>query len=137
MRSATLFLAALLAFAAPLAARADDAGDIRATIAGQLDAFNAGDGAAAWSYAAPNIQAIFPTPDVFMGMVRSGYDPVYRSSNPVFGPLKAEGQGFRQEVRITDRNGKSWIASYTLQRQADGSMKITGCSLREGDDVAV
>ncbi|TFF27723.1 DUF4864 domain-containing protein [Jiella endophytica] len=137
MRPAAFLLATSLAFAAPSVASADDAGDIRATITAQLDAFNAGDGAGAYSYAAPNIQKIFPSPEIFMGMVRSGYDPVYHSSNPTFGPLKAEGEGFRQEVSITDRSGKSWVASYTLERQADGSMKITSCTLRKGDDVAV
>ncbi|NDW05351.1 DUF4864 domain-containing protein [Jiella pacifica] len=138
MKSAsTLVLCAALVFAAPLAARADDAGDIQATISAQLGAFNAGNGAEAYSYAAPNIQTMFPSPGQFMGMVQSAYDPVYRSESAVFGALKPEGSGFRQEVHLTDRKGKSWIASYTLQRQPDGSMKITGCSLRKGDDVAV
>lgn len=118
------------------AARADDAFDVRAAISGQLEAFRSGDGASAYFYAAPNIRAIFPSPQIFMGMVRSGYDPVYRSSNAVFGALKAEGAGFRQEVYLTDQNGQSWIASYTLERQGDGSMKITGCAIRKGDDLA-
>jgi len=26
--------------------------------------------------------------------------------------------------------------TYTLERQADGSMKITGCAIRKGDDLA-
>ncbi|MCE7028304.1 DUF4864 domain-containing protein [Jiella avicenniae] len=133
----TLLLCAALAFAAPVSARADDAGEIRAAISAQLEAFNAGNGAEAYSYAAPNIQAIFPSPGQFMGMVQSAYDPVYHSRSAVFGALKPEGDGFRQEVYLTDRKGKSWIASYTLQRQPDGSMKITGCSLRKGNDVAV
>lgn len=121
-------------FASP--ARADDASDVRAAISGQLEAFRSDDGASAYSYAAPNIQALFPSPQIFMGMVRSGYDPVYRSSNTVFGALKAEGAGFRQEVYLTDQSGQSWIASYTLERQTDGSMKITGCAIRKGDDLA-
>lgn len=117
-------------------ARAGDASEVRAAISGQLEAFRSDDGASAYSYAAPNIQAMFPSPQIFMGMVRSGYDPVYRSSNTVFGALKAEGAGFRQEVYLTDQNGQSWIASYTLERQVDGSMKITGCAIRKGDDLA-
>ncbi|MEC5290238.1 hypothetical protein VSX64_05540 [Aurantimonas sp. C2-6-R+9] len=28
------------------------------------------------------------------------------------------------------------MASYTLERQVDGSMKITGCAIRKGDDLA-
>ncbi|MBO0902090.1 DUF4864 domain-containing protein [Jiella sonneratiae] len=138
MRPAVLFaFAATMLLATPVAARADDAGDIRAAISAQLQAFNADDGGTAYSYAAPNIKAMFPSPDVFMTMVRSAYDPVYHSSGAAFGTLKPEGTGFRQEVHLTDRDGRSWIASYTLERQPDGSMKITGCSLRKGDDVAV
>ncbi|WP_232845864.1 DUF4864 domain-containing protein [Aurantimonas marina] len=57
-------------------ARADDASDVQAAISGQLEAFRSDDGAGAYSYAAPNIKAIFPSPQIFMGMVRSGYDPV-------------------------------------------------------------
>ncbi|MBO0662932.1 DUF4864 domain-containing protein [Jiella sp. MQZ9-1] len=132
-----LILCAALFAATPLAARADDASDIQATIRAQLQAFNAGDGATAYSYAAPNIKALFPSPDIFMTMVKSGYAPVYHSHNAVFGALTPEGDGFRQEVRLTGDQGHSWIASYTLARQSDGSMKITSCTLRKGDDVAV
>ncbi|MEF2545773.1 DUF4864 domain-containing protein [Aurantimonas sp. E1-2-R+4] len=101
---------ALTAMVLAFPARAGDASDVRAAISGQLEAFRSDDGASAYSYAAPNIQAMFPSPQIFMGMVRSGYDPVYRSSNTVFGALKAEGVGFRQEVYLTDQNGQSWIA---------------------------
>ena len=117
-------------------AQADDATDIRSTISRQLEAFRSDDAAGAYSYAAPNIKAMFPTPQVFMGMVQSAYDPVYRPHSVVFGPLKPEGKGFRQEVYLTDRKGHSWIASYTLEREADGTMKITGCALRKGADLA-
>ncbi|MCB8836179.1 DUF4864 domain-containing protein [Aurantimonas sp. VKM B-3413] len=131
---ACLSLFAALAFAAPAAA--DDASDIRSVISRQLDAFRSDDAPAAYSHAAPNIQAMFPTPQVFMGMVQSAYDPVYRPNSVVFGALKADGTGFRQEVHLTDRKGQSWIASYTLEREPDGTMKITSCTLRKGDDLA-
>lgn len=129
---AAMMAAALLASPA----LADDASDVKATISGQLQAFKTGDGSAAYSFAAPNIQAMFPSAETFMSMVEGGYAPVFRSSNAVFGTMTAEGDGFRQEVFLTDQNGQSHIASYTLQRQADGSLKITGCSIRKGDDVA-
>jgi hypothetical protein len=34
-----------------------------------------------------------------------------------------------QKVDIVDADGVAWEALYTLQRQPDGSLKITGCSL--------
>lgn len=117
-------------------AMADDSGDVQAAISGQLQAFRSDDGTAAYSYAAPNIKAIFPSAQAFMSMVRSGYDPVYHSNAAVFGKLSPEGSGFRQEVYLTDSSGKNWIASYTLERQPDGSMKITGCAIRKSDDVS-
>ncbi|MBC8129144.1 MAG: DUF4864 domain-containing protein [Rhizobiaceae bacterium] len=139
MRSRLSPLAFALCLAASLMAgpaAADDAADIKTVISGQLQAFKAGDGAAAYSFAAPNVKAMFPNADMFMTMVEGGYAPVFRSSNATFGELKAEGSGFRQEVNLTDPSGQSHIASYTLERQPDGSLKITGCSIRKGDDLA-
>lgn len=133
----TLALAALIALSAGTRpAFADDAGDIKAVISAQLQAFKSGDGATAYSFAAPNIKAIFPSQETFMAMVEGGYAPVFRSSNATFGELTVEGAGFRQEVYLTDQSGQSFIASYTLERQPDGSLKITGCSLRKGNDLA-
>ncbi|WP_102958376.1 DUF4864 domain-containing protein [Mangrovicella endophytica] len=126
--------AALLAATPP--AFAGDAEDVQAAISGQLGAFRAEKGEEAYSYAAPNIRQMFSSPEIFMRMVKSAYDPVYRSSNAAFGKLAIDGGVFRQEVYLTDRNGQSWIASYTLSRQPDGSMKITGCAIRKGDDVS-
>lgn len=132
-----LFVAAALSGTlSAVPARADDSSDIQSTISAQLQAFRVEDGAAAYSYAAPNIKTYFPSADIFMSMVKQGYAPVYKSSSATFGALKPEGSGFRQEVFLSDMDGQSWIASYTLERQADGSMKITGCQIRKGDDVS-
>lgn len=131
-----MFLAAFVA-GVPLCnpAKADDMGDVQAAISAQLQAFRAADGAAAYSYAAPNIRSYFPSAEIFMKMVEQGYAPVYHSSNATFGSLKSEASGFRQEVFLSDADGQSWIASYTLQRQPDGSIKISGCQIRKGEDV--
>lgn len=139
MRNPLPFLAlsiglAFGAWAGPAAA--DDASDIKAVVSAQLEAFKAGDGTTAYSYAAPNIHRMFPTADVFMTMVQQGYAPVFKSSNATFGKMTVEGSGFRQEVYLTDSAGQSYIASYTLERQPDGKLQITGCSIRKGDDVA-
>ena len=55
-----------------------DQAAIRSVIAAQIEAFRRDDSAAAFSFASPTIQRIFGTPDQFMAMVRSGYQPVYR-----------------------------------------------------------
>ncbi|KQT60263.1 MULTISPECIES: DUF4864 domain-containing protein [unclassified Aureimonas] len=131
---ATAAFALSLLYALPV--QADDSSDIKAVVAAQLEAFKRNDGVAAYSYAAPNIRQMFPSAQMFMTMVEGGYAPVFRSSNAVFGEMKEEGASFRQEVFLTDPNGQSHIASYTLERQPDGSLKITGCSIRKGNDIS-
>jgi hypothetical protein len=39
-------------------------------------------------------------------------------------------------VHIVDENGTAWDALYTLERQVDGSFKITGCSLLKAGESA-
>ena len=128
MRTAILILAALLSFAAPAHA-ADDTADAQGVIRAQEQAFSHDDAAAAYSYAAPEIKQIFPEAGIFMSMVQNGYAPVYRHRSFEFGEAQATGGRIAQRVHIIDANGEAWEALYTLERQPDGSLKITGCSL--------
>lgn len=109
-----------------------EAAEFQRIITSQLDAFTADDGAAAYGFAAPNIQRLFPTPEVFMSMVQKGYAPVYRRQSYSFGRIGNEMGGQpTQHVTIIDANGKAWTALYAMERQPDGSWKISGCSLVE------
>ncbi|MGY3395766.1 hypothetical protein ACVWW6_008357 [Bradyrhizobium sp. USDA 3311] len=128
MRVAALLL--LLAVAlSPFCALADDVAAAQGIIRAQEQAFVRDDATAAYSYAAPAIKEIFPAPDIFMSMVQNGYAPVYRHKSFEFGDSKTEGNWIAQRVHIVDANGEAWEAVYTLEQQADGSYKITGCSL--------
>ena len=130
--------AAFLAFASP--AVADDANtatDTQRVIASQIAAFKANDGATAYSHAAPNVQRFFPNTEAFMSMVRSGYKPVYNPRNYTFGRFNSRDGKLFQEVLITGPQGKEWIALYTLERQADGSLKITSCQLAAHEVLAI
>lgn len=127
MRAIALIAAILFALASP--ARADDAGAARDVIRAQEQAFGRDDAAGAYSYAAPAIRRIFPQADIFMSMVQSQYAPVYRHKSFEFGAAQSDGDRIAQRVHIVDANGEAWEALYTLERQADGSLKITGCSL--------
>jgi hypothetical protein len=126
---------ALLAALQPLHAQSvsdAEAAEFQRIITSQLNAFSADDGAAAYGFAAPNIQRLFPTPEVFMSMVQKGYAPVYRRQSYAFGRIGNEMGGQpTQHVTIIDANGKAWTALYAMQRQPDGSWKISGCSLVE------
>jgi hypothetical protein len=107
-----------------------DAEQFQRIISDQIQAFRADNGVAAYSYAAPVIKRIFPSPEIFMEMVRKGYRPVYRPSRFAFGEVTEEIQGRpTQQVTIIDENGKAWSALYVFERQPDGSWKIIGCSL--------
>ena len=128
MRIAAL-LVVLITACSPIAARADDIATAQGVIRAQEQAFARDDAAAAYSQAAPAIKEIFPAPDIFMSMVQKGYAPVYRHKSFEFGESKIEGGSVAQRVHIIDANGEAWEALYTLEQQADGSYKITGCSL--------
>jgi hypothetical protein len=122
-----LLLALLLILAAP--ARADDVAAAQSVISAQEQAFGRDDAATAYSYAAPAIRERFPRADIFMSMVQNAYTPVYRHKSFEFGEAKIEGGWIAQRVHIIDANGEMWEALYTLEREPDGSLKITGCSL--------
>ena len=102
----------------------------RAVITRQAEAFGRDDASTAYAQAAPAIQEIFPNADLFLGMVRNQYRPVYRHRSFVFG----EGRDLTearvvQSVAIQDEDGVDWTAEYSLERGADGQWRITGCRL--------
>jgi hypothetical protein len=127
MRHLAVLLAFLFAFARP--ACADDVAAAQSVIRAQEQAFGRDDAAAAYSYAAPEIKEIFPVADIFMLMVQQSYAPVYRHRSFEFEEARTEGGYVAQRVHIIDADGEAWEALYTLERQTDGSLKITGCSL--------
>ena len=132
---ATVLLAAGLGLLAPAFA-ADEIVAAQNVIRSQEQAFSRDDAATAYSLAAPEIQRIFPNADVFMSMVQSGYAPVYRHKSFEFGEARTEGDWVAQRVHIIDQDGQAWEALYTLEQQADGSFRITGCTLlKAGDSV--
>jgi hypothetical protein len=107
-----------------------DRAAVQSTIEQQLQAFLADDGARAYSFAAPGIKRLFPSEEIFMDMVRRGYQPVYRPRDYSFGALEEAGGQLEQFVDIVDQNGEFWTARYTLQL-IDGAWRITGCYLEK------
>ncbi len=103
----------------------------RGIIAAQIEAFRNDDGAAAYGYASPTIQGLFPGVDRFMAMVRLGYQPVYRPQSVIFGAATDTPDGPEQRVFVTGPDGRHWVAIYSFQKQPDGSWKINGCRLVE------
>jgi len=131
-----ILLFAILIGVTSVARAADDAGSAQAVISSQVDAIGRGDAAAAYSYAAPGIQGLFPKAELFMAIVRQGYAPLYRPKTFEFGKAVSADRKIAQQVHITDSEGAGWEALYTLEQQPDGSLKITGCSLVKADQGA-
>ena len=125
----------------PAAAEQDlpdsDRAAIRTTIERQLAAFQRDDGSAAFTYAAPSIKERFGTPENFMNMVRTGYEPVYRPREVEFHQVVAVQGAPAQEVLVVDRNGVAYLAYYLMQQQPDGEWLISGCILHRIADRAI
>jgi hypothetical protein len=127
-------LAAILLAGVPGANAGDsippaDAAAIRQVIQGQMDAFKADDWNAAFAYASPGIQTRFQSPQIFSQMVTQAYQPVYRPRGVEFREVKASEFGPTQEVLVVGPDGLSYLAYYTMEKQADGSWRINGCYL--------
>ena len=128
-----LISALLLVFLlTPARAETADQSAFRAVISAQLEAFKKDDGQAAYAFAAPTVKSFFPDAETFMGMVRHGYEPIYKNTKYVFGELTTDPFGRpAQHVIITASNGKRYEAVYAMQQQPDGSWKIAGVQMVE------
>jgi len=103
---------------------------IRTIIERQLDAFRQDNAAAAFSFASPSIQAKFGTPEQFLQMVKTAYQPVYRPRRVVFQELRFMHGMPMQPVLIIDPEGIPVMAFYPMEKQPDGAWRIDGCYLR-------
>ena len=134
---ATLLLSFLLVFSQ---ANAQSSNSQEATIQGviedQISAFQSKDYERAFSHADPTIRQIFKTTDRFIGMVKSGYGPLYNPDSFAFSRSLEQGGSVYQEVIVTDQNGKQWQAVYTLKKQPDGTWKITGVKMEPTQGAA-
>jgi len=134
MLRALLVILALLAAPATRAETLSDAdrAEFQRIISEQIQAFRADDGAKAYGYAAPSLHQIFPTADIFMQMVKRGYQPVYRPQSFRFGETGNDPLGRpSQRVTLVGPDGKTYEALYSMQRQPDGTWLISGCTLIE------
>ncbi|WP_144184585.1 DUF4864 domain-containing protein [Elioraea rosea] len=122
---------ALIVLAVPVRAQvaAADRAAIEGVIAAQIGAFRRDDGPAAYAFAAPNVKALFPTAEIFMRMVRSGYAPVYRPQAMRFGEIAVENGAVVQRLLLRGPDGRAHLALYTMERQGDGTWKIAAVVL--------
>lgn len=114
-----------------------DAAAIRQVIQGQMEAFRSDDWNAAFAYASPGIQTRFQNPQIFSQMVTQAYQPVYRPRGVQFRDVAASEFGPTQEVFVVGPDGLSYLAYYTMEQQAEGSWRISGCYLVRAADQNV
>lgn len=124
MRWITAFM---LMFALVLPAKAQES-EIEGVISNQIDSFLRDDFETAFTFAAPNIVAIFQTPQRFAQMVVNGYPMVHRPAEVEFQELVARSGALYQRVLLRDQNGNYYQAEYSMV-QVGNDWKISGVSI--------
>jgi hypothetical protein len=128
MRTLTLLIVCWIGFATPGRAE-DNVAAAQAVISSQVEAIGRDDAEAAYAFATPGIHDMITDAQAFLGVVREHYAPIYRHKGFRFGEASVSDDAIAQEVHIIDADGVPWEALYTLERQPDGSIKISGCVL--------
>ena len=99
--------------------------EVRFTISSQIDAFKKNDVKKAYTFAAPNIQAQFPNPDLFGLMVRNGYPIIWRPKSFKFTEFKDLGETCVQRVLFQSYSGSLKSYDYILEKN-NNLWKIAG-----------
>lgn len=128
-----LLLSALFAFSFSGLVRAQGS-EIQGVIGNQIEAFKADDFAQAFSYASPNIQGIFKSPENFGNMVRNGYPMVWRPNGLEYLDLREVAGLLVQRVRIRDARGVEHLLDYQMVKLG-GDWKINGVFAVKAPDV--
>lgn len=111
---------------------ATEKSEFQRIITAQISAFRADDGPTAYSFAAPVVRNIFPTPEIFMSMVKRGYPQVYRPQAFNFTEALIDPLGRpAQKMLVVGPDGKTYEALYSMEKQPDGTWRISGCTLLE------
>ena len=130
MRTALL---ALLVCTPAFAQTPADSNQIQHVITAQIDAFRRDDGQAAFAFAAPVIQSQFGDSEHFIAAVRQAYQPVYRPRSFSFGTLATKDGKTTQLVEVIGPDGRGATAVYSMEHEADGTWRISGCELLKSE----
>jgi hypothetical protein len=131
------FLGLLLGLAVAAHAQEVSSADraaIRDIIQSQVEAFRRDDGDAAFGYASPSIRNMFGTSEIFMDMVRQGYQPVYRPKVFDFREIVTLHGQVTQKVHVVGPDGRPVTAFYPMTQLPDGSWRIDGCYLQAPEE---
>lgn len=126
-------LGTVFSVAMALGASAQQA-EIEGTISSQIEAFKADDFDQAFTYATPNLQRLFQTPQNFERMVTQGYPMVWRPAEVDYLELEERGAEFWQKVQIIDQKGRRHLLLYRMQQTSEG-WRIGGVQILKVPDA--
>ncbi|HEU0221722.1 MAG TPA: DUF4864 domain-containing protein [Paracoccaceae bacterium] len=126
---------ALIALAFPAAAGEREAG-IQSIIRQQIAAFRANDLERAFSFASPDIRAMFGNAQNFGRMVQQGYPMVWRPDDVRMGELSEQAGRLVQAVILRDATGALFIADYEMI-EVGGAWRIDGVRIRRFEEAGI
>jgi hypothetical protein len=115
---------------------AADQAAIDRVITSQIEAFRRDDAPGAFQYASPGIQQQFGDAGTFLDAVREAYRPVYRPQSFSFGAVETGDGKVTQPVDLIGPDGRGARAIYDMEREPDGSWRISGCHLLKTEAIA-
>ena len=102
---------------------------IHRVITEQREALHSGDAKKAFAYASPGIRAQFNDAATFMSMVRDAYSSLLTARYVEFlDGAVIEGLVI-QPMRLIDADSTVRVALYTMEKQKDGSWRISSCRI--------
>jgi hypothetical protein len=127
---------AVAASAAESTLPAKDWKAIQKVIGDQRRALVAGDAEKAFSFASPAIRAQMSDALRFIEMVRNGYEALLTARSVQFLDGAVIDDVVVQPLRLVGRDDVVRVALYTMERQPDGSWRISGCMIAPSTSLA-
>lgn len=136
-----IFAFAMMAFALALPAAAqNETMPWQASVTGQIEAFRAGDGTAALSFAAKAFRTQFEgQPDAFVAAIAaSGYSPIVASRSHTFGEFEqVSDTSVMQVVKFVGPDQSLYEAMYQLADEPDEGWRVQGVALRKEAGIGI
>lgn len=142
MRMVMALALMMVALALPAQAQTQTAADAtpwQAVVSGQIEAFRAGDGAAALEFAGASFHKQFTDPNDFLAaIVASGYGPIVASRSHSFGDFtKVSETMVMQVVKFVGPDQGLYEALYQLAEEPDVGWRVQGVALRKEPGVGI
>ena len=110
---------------------------IQGVISAQRAALIAGDGKKAFAYASPGIQALFGDAITFMMMVHAGYAVLLTARYVEFLEGAVIDGTIIQPLRLIDADNTVRVALYSMEKQNNGTWRVSGCRIAPSNVQAI